>query len=533
MFPNQVNKEIDSNTPSSLLSDKTSSENKQESELDNKFQTRQEKFNLEENFSQIKENAISKELSLSNNNRNKILMQKRLNAKTNLEDNLSLDKVLKISKDAYTKLNNEEIHISDFSKIINLFHCQNIDEKFKGLIGLRKLLSLDNAPISEIIDLKTVPELISILDNPLYEFKYEAIWCLCNIAAGNPEQGNSIIISGGLDSILNMLDCPVEDIKVNTVWLVSNLASNSSKTRDILIQKKFLDKILTILASTNNENLINLSIWALSNFFRVKPIPNLDICNKVFKAVARAVLLDKNEKEDFLCDVGFFLSILTKNYDKFIQEIIDTGLLQKIIKYLDSKNKFIIINFLRIIGNISSIDNANYTQKLIDLGVLDKLKYTLFNENLSIRKESCFILSNIAAGTQKQIEILIEHNFLQIMYKIFKNDNQKVKKEVLMCICNMTAVENEIYMKKLIDDNILMIITEILKSEDNTYIIIGLETLTNILTFGKKNGKIKEFQIECEKIGITDILEKLQMHDNQIIYEKTLQILENYFEIDI
>ena len=529
MFENSSNINIDSKT--SFISTENSSKNNQESELENKFNSRQEQFNLDENLSQIKEKAISKELSLGNNNRNKLIMKKRLNAKTNLENNLSLDKVLKIPKETYDNLNNEEIRISDFSKIINLFHSKNIDEKFKGLIGLRKLLSLDNSPTSEIIDLKVVPELINLLDNPLYEFKYEAIWCLCNIAGGTSEQSNSILISGGLNSILNMLDCPVDDIKANTIWLIANLINDSMKTRDTLIQYKFLDKILTILASTNNENLINLSIWAISNFFRIKPIPNFEISNKTFNVVSRAVLRNNNEKDDFLLDVGVFLSILTKNYSQFIQEIIDIGLLQKIIKYLDIKNRNILINFLRVVGNIASSENANQTQKLIDLGILDKLKYTLFNESLSIRAESCFILSNIAAGTQKQIEILIEQNFLQIMYKIFKNDDKKVKKEALMCIANMTTVENENYMKKLIEDNIFMIDAELLQSDNSTFIIIGLEMLANLLAFGDKKGQIKEFQNECEKLGIIDTLEKLQMHESQIIYEKTLQIFDAYFEL--
>ena len=105
---------------------------------------------------------------------------------------------------------------------------------------------------------------------------------------------------------------------------------------------------------------------------------------------------------------------MTKNYKEFIKEIININLLPNIIKFLDIDNKSVIMTSLRIIGNIAAEDNANLTQKLIDLNVLEKLKYTLFNENVGIRKESAYIISNIAAGTQKQIETLIQQNFLQI-----------------------------------------------------------------------------------------------------------------------
>ena len=520
------------NSPS-FFSNSESSQNNQDSQMESKFQSRQELFTNEENFSQIKESTMSKELSLGENNRNKIFMQKRLNKKINTENNLSLFNVLKISKDVYTQLTNEEINVQDFSKIINLFRSQNIDEKFKGLIGLRKLLTIEsNPPIQEIIDLNLVPELINLMDNPLYEFKYEATYCLCNIASGTPDQAKTIIINGGIPKILNLLDCSIEEIKSQTIWLVSNLVSDSDKIRAALIENKIFDKVLTILSSTNNENYINLSAWAVSNFFKVKPIPNYDISKKAFKTIARAVLIYNKEDEDFITDVCLFFSVVTHKYKEFNQEIIDTGLLEKIMTFLDIKKKNIILTSLRIIGNIACTDNANHTQKLIDLGVLDKLKYTLFNENISIRRESAFILSNIAAGTQKQIEAVIEKDFFQILYKVFTNDNQKVKKEAIVAIANMTNVEDEKYMKKILEDNILMIILELLKNEDVFYVLVGLEILVNIFVFSQKKGRKKEFQNECEKMGIADILEKLQMNENQIVYEKTLTILETYFETE-
>ena len=312
----------------SFFSNSDSSQNNQDSKMETKFQSRQEQFTNEDNLSQIKESTMSKELSLGKNNRNKIFMQKRLNKKINSENNLSLYNVIKINKDIYTQLTNEEINIKDFSKVINLFQSSNIDEKFKGLIGIRKLLSLEsNPPIQKIIELKIVPELINLLDSPLYEFKYEAIYCLCNIASGTEEQAKTIIIYGGIPKILNLLDYSIEEIKSQTIWLVANLASDSAKIRDSLIENKIFDKILTILASTNNNNYINISGWAITNFFRVKPIPNIDICKKTFKIIARAVLIDNKQDEDFISDVCFFFSVLTQKYKEFNQEIIE-------IKYL-------------------------------------------------------------------------------------------------------------------------------------------------------------------------------------------------------
>ena len=508
-------------------------QNNQDMQMESKFQTRQEQFNQEENLSKIKETTMSQELSLSQDTRNKLFLQKRLLKKTNLESKISLIDNLSMPKEIYETITSAEIQPSDFQNIINLFHSQNIEDKFKGLVGIRKLLSIgSNPPIQEIIDLKIVPELINLLENTPNEFKYEAIWSLTNLASGTEEQANTILINNGIPKILDLLDSNIEEIKEQTIWLVGNLIGESSKIRDALINQKIYDKILTILASTNNQVYIDICTWAICNFIKVKPIPNYDIAYKAFKNIARVVMIYETTNPDFIVDAYQIFSIITKKYKEFIKEIIDIKLLPYIIKFLDIDNKKVKMICLRIVGNIACEDNANQVQNLIELNVLERLKYTLFDENLGIRKESAFILSNIAAGTQRQIEILIEQNFLQIMLKVFNNDVIKVKNEAIYAIGNLSSVENEKYMKKLIDDGILIFVYDCLKTDDGKFICIGLEVLGNILAYAKKKGEINLLVSEIEKMGIIDILEKLQVHENQVIYEKTIQIVDNYLEIE-
>ena len=122
---------------------------------------------------------------------------------------------------------------------------------------------------------------------------------------------------------------------------------------------------------------------------------------------------------------------------------------------------------------------------------------------------------------------------MQILSKLFRSDTSpQVKNEAIFGIANLTSVENELYMKKLVDDGILIIIFECMKTDVAKYIAISLEALANILSFGKKKGELKYFVNEIEKMGMFDILEKLQTHENDIIYQKTLQILENYFDTE-
>ena len=80
---------------------------------------------------------------------------------------------------------------------------------------------------------------------------------------------------------------------------------------------------------------------------------------------------------------------------------------------------------LRALGNIIS-GNAKQTQHVIECGIINYLKQYLTHENKSMRKEACWILSNIAAGTILQQTSIINSEILPILCQIMKNDIPEV-----------------------------------------------------------------------------------------------------------
>ena len=446
--------------------------NNQDDAINNKYQKRQENFNNEEDISKIKESTMTNELSLGQNYRNKIFAQKRLKKNMNIESTNTLKSKLTIPVELFEKCNNMPVELSNFPDIIKAFRTEDIVQKYTGLVGIRKLLSLQSSPIQELIDIGITPELISLLENSPPEFQYEALWCLTNIATGTSDQANSIVVKGGIPKIIKLMDSSIEEIKIQATWLIGNLAADSPKIRDTLVKEKAFDKLITILASTDKELLIKHAIWSISNFFRNKPYPPFDIVKKCIKIIARTILILPKDKE-FLTDACFILYYMTEHYKETINELLEIGIIPNIIKTLDIDVSHVQINCLRIVGNIAS-GNANQTQSLIDWGLLDYLKKTIFNPVKQIRKESAWIISNIAAGTQKQTETLIDQNFLPILSKVIKTDENEIKKESIWAVCNLTNVENPEYVKKILEQGILIIICDCLKLEDAKYLAVCL-----------------------------------------------------------
>ena len=146
----------------------------QEEKIESKFQRRQDFIFSNENFSKIKEDSIKNEISLGNSNREKIFIQKRLKQKL-IKENINSGKIennLIISSEIYKKCQNMSVNIEDLKEILPSFNSNDIEKKYTGLVGLRKLLCLEDFPVPVLVELNVIPSIIQLLDNSPVEFIY-------------------------------------------------------------------------------------------------------------------------------------------------------------------------------------------------------------------------------------------------------------------------------------------------------------------------------------------------------------------------
>lgn len=176
------------------------------------------------------------------------------------------------------------------------------------------------------------------------------------------------------------------------------------------------------------------------------------------------------------------------------------------------------------------------TQSVVDAGALEYFPKLIGHPKNKIRKEICWIVSNIAAGTQFQVEALIRKNYLPMLNKIIREDSMEIIREAVWAVCNFTSTDKKELAEILFNQGILETICYTLKFKDAKFIAVSLEALENLLRFGKtlfptEDGR-NSVLIELEKKGMNDYIENLQLHPVEIVYEKTLKILETYFEVE-
>ena len=171
---------------------------------------------------------------------------------------------------------------------------------------------------------------------------------------------------------------------------------------------------------------------------------------------------------------------------------------------------------------------------MIELGLLKYLKKTIKDPLQPIRKETAWIISNVAAGTQKQIVALLNENFYDDLVQIIKNDSQDIVKEACWGICNLSSVGDKELMESMLNREYIEVLSSIIKSNELKLIAIGIEALENVLEFGNqyyaKDGEKNIIVRRLEDIGMFDVFERLQYHCSEIIYEKVVKLIDNYFE---
>ena len=542
----QVKSSIQDNENTSLFNNPSNLINEQknpEDYIEKRYQIRQSEFTSEENFNKIKEDALISELNFGQNERIKMFNKRRIFQKKKYDNLNSLKNKIMIPLELYEEC--EKI-IPDYNSIndnLNNFKSDDISVKYKALVSLKKILlksqELINEEEQKEIQIKIINNIINdcilLLNSSYPEFQVESLICLNEMIMISEDYCCTIIAKGGLSILIKNFDSNISEIQENSIITIRNLIQQSPDNFKQFVQEKGYEKLINKLTNCQNPSILIQCVNTISSFIKIKNIElnyNTLIKPLIYPLIRTFSLIKDNE--NFISESTWLLGIISDKYIKSRDEIIQSGIISVIINLIENSNsKYIKLCSLRIIGNIIS-GNANQTQEILNLGVLNVLKKTLFHEKSSIRKETAWILSNICSGTQKQIECIIDNGFLELFNKCLKNDNIDVKNEIYWAITNLTIVNNFNYMKKIIDEGIVEIICSLLKEKNTKILCISLEALGNLLIFGKKNSvNGRNFIVEkIENCGAEDDLVNLQYHSLDIVYQKALYILENYFDTE-
>ena len=409
---------------------------------------------------------------------------------------------------------------------------------------IRKLLSKeDHPPALEIISKGLVPILVEFLrcaDTPKLQF--EAAWALTNIAS--TEHTDYITVDelplkrNAIPYLALLMKSRSADVREQSCWCLGNVAGDGYILRDIVLSTPYcLENLILNITNAHNQSMLKNATWALSNFCRGKPQPEIQVIQPALP-ILRTLIMHKDE--EVLRDACWAFSYVSDGDDDRIQAVLNVNPTPRLVALLGHHKSSVVTPALRSLGNIIS-GNDEQTQHALNAGALKALIPLLDHDRVNIRKEACWTLSNIAAGTTAQARMLVNATNsvgVPVITRIIEMTNgghYDVRKEAAWVIANICTGGDEQNIAQLVDSEPtsgLFVLCNLLAMEDPRMLLVGLEALESIFARGRPRPGQDRYDLLIQRCGGTVYLGQLCLHDDAEVFAKASHILRTYFDIE-
>lgn len=382
----------------------------------------------------------------------------------------------------------------------------------------------------QVINFGVIPFLARFLQiDEVPVLQYEAAWTITNIAASDTSDYTQYLVEAGVVPILiRLLSSTSDEVKEQVAWALGNIAGDKDlRYRDIVLAAGALPALLETAKDCNNETsklgIMTQISFVVSVFSRDEPLPDL---RPALPLLSRLLLFKVEEIVENAC---FTLAQISaeniSNINDILQE--DLNIVPRLMELLvGSTSPIILDSALEALRHISSGDER-HTQSL--LVTLPLLLWFLDYPDKDIRWKVCWILSNITAGTEEQIQAVIDAAIFPKLFEILKSSPVDLQKQATYAVCNAAGaggatIEQVWY---LINEGVIPLLCSLLSNEQiQSFGAVTLAGLSAILKIGKMSGKFEDVIRMSFNCDCMDRIKELQNHEDFEISALSNEIVE-------
>ncbi|KAK8814319.1 hypothetical protein WA158_008181 [Blastocystis sp. Blastoise] len=370
--------------------------------------------------------------------------------------------------------NEEEIHSA-----LKIFHALNhVHKPYYKRVENQVLLRFVVNCLLDVKDPKVIKVVLEVLDS---------------IGKNHHEILNFYIRPELMEKLVILMETSDEFLLGDVIHIIGIISNSVSRSRSFFVERGIRRHVILLLAEgVSDANDRKSCYWILLNLIHDTNQLEEDL-ELLIPLLQQSLLEEKNI--DVLSHICWVISSICQKKAfmpmVYYLKLLDDGIIHQITSFLGYTDIRIIRPCLRTVGNIVCMETdqekcVDFTQKVIEYGVVPLLKTLMFSRQKDIQKEVCWTLSNIAAGTQEQIQVLLENDILQIVIGMLSNMkvDPEVRAESAYILFNVTTGGNEQQIESLMSvETMDTLITQLLY---HSLIDSALDSIDNVLQIGER-----------------------------------------------
>ncbi|KAL3839631.1 hypothetical protein ACJIZ3_024222 [Penstemon smallii] len=454
-----------------------------------------------------------------------------------VDDDMSMDEEQSVLEDQTLKA------VEELKHAIGYQGKGATQKRVNALRELRRLLSKSEyPPVEAALKAGAMTILVQCLSfGSPDEQLLEAAWCLTNIAAGKPEETKALLPALPL-LIAHLGEKSTTPVSEQCAWALGNVAGEGEELRNVLLSQGALLPLARMMLP-NKGSTVRTAAWALSNLIKgpdPKPATDLIRVDGVLDSILRHL---KKADEELATEVAWVVVYLTALSNNATSMLAKSDLPQILVDRLASSNSLqLLIPVLRSLGNLVAGDT--YVTNIILIAgreitenAIQALAKCLRSEHRVLKKESAWVLSNIAAGSIEHKQLIHSSEAVPLLIRLLSTAPFDIKKEVAYVLGNLCVAANEGSERpKLIVDHLVSLVgrgclggfVDLVRSADIEAARLGLQFMELVLR-GMPHSEGPKL-VEAED-GI-DAMERFQFHENEDLRNMANELVDKYFGED-
>lgn len=327
-----------------------------------------------------------------------------------------------------------------------------------------------------------------------------------------------------------------EELQRVLLWCLGLISTYSPQLREYVLREGCLDVVAGILeGKPQSLDLYRQCVWSLRALCIVPENGHAIGFSTVWTTLHLVKLVLTQSKDMYaLRDASATLLGISGTGEINNVSIIEAGLLPAIVAHLNNSNTLIQSCMLEVIGNmVVCSDGDDIVQAVIDAQALPALTALFSCPERELAAESLWVISNIAAGSDAQIEAVLKSGALSLVISIILSTHEvyRVKKEAGFVLANAVLCSKSrlLYERSKSLPHFIPALEVLLKLPSPDVLAVCLDCLIRVCKVMREMPVFREIR----QSRIPQIVLDIQVASKvDLITDKTSKLLDKYFNDD-